>query len=92
MTIKPAKSPATDIAITISGQELFYSKLKQTFESMVRKAQRDQLMAIHAMLVSTDMKLKPELENKKSQVAAKMATFRRMSTMMGNLKQHSKFE
>jgi len=38
-----AKAPGTNnkISITISGQELFYSKLRQTFESMVRKAQAD---------------------------------------------------
>jgi len=30
-------------SITISGQELFYSKMKSAFDTMVRKAQSDQL-------------------------------------------------
>ena len=32
------KQGVNDIQITLSGQELFYSKMKQTFESMVRKS------------------------------------------------------
>ena len=47
--------------MTISGNELFYSKVKQTFESSVRKAQSDQLNSIHSMLMQTDMVLKPDL-------------------------------
>lgn len=50
-----------DLSITISGQELFYMKMKQTFESMVRKAQSEQLSVIHGLLVSTDMVLRPDL-------------------------------
>ena len=61
VSITKTKNGVDDIQITISGQELFYSKLKQSFESMVRKSQRDQLAAIHHMLVNTDMVLRPEL-------------------------------
>ena len=53
---------ANDISITITGQELFYSKLKQTFESMVRKSQSKQLSAIHDLLLNTDMVLRPDLQ------------------------------
>ena len=56
------KQGVNDIQITLSGQELFYSKMKQTFESMVRKSQSDQLKNIHDLLINTDMVLRPDLE------------------------------
>ena len=69
--------------LLISGQELFYCKLKQSFESMVRTKQREQLHSIHELLCSCDMILKPELETTKSQVASRMEPFRRQATTLG---------
>ena len=83
---------ANDISITITGQELFYSKLKQTFESMVRKSQSKQLSAIHDLLLNTDMVLRPDLHNQKKQIEQQMNPFRRMSTTLGSRKQHNEFE
>ena len=60
---RPKRAGANDAAnasITISGQELFYSKIKQTYESMIRKAQSEQLSHIYEMLTSTDILLKPD--------------------------------
>ena len=73
--------------MTISGQELFHSKLQSTFGSMVRKAMSDQMNSIHKMLTSTDMVLRPDLDQKKESVEKKMAPFKRMSTTLGTRKQ-----
>ena len=78
-------------SITISGQELFYSKMKGTYDSMVRKAQSDQLNAIHKMLTNTDMVLRPELEQQKSIIEKKIAPFKRMTTSLGTRKQQDNF-
>ena len=78
-------------SITISGQELFFSKMKGTFDAMVRKAQSDQLSSIHNMLTSTDMVLRPELEQQKSVIEKRIAPFKRMSTTLGTRKQQDNF-
>ena len=86
------KGGIQDISLTISGQELFYSKMQQTFSSMVSKAQREQLKNIHDMLLQTDMVLRPELDSQKKAIEVKMSPFKRMNTVLGTRKQQSDFE
>ena len=50
------------MSLTLSGQELFNSKLKATYETMIRTKQREQLDHIVSSLQECDMIYKPELQ------------------------------
>ena len=50
-------------SLTISGQELFNSKVKSVYQNMVCKKQREQLERVIVILQQSDMILKPQLQS-----------------------------
>ena len=49
-----------ELQLMISGQELYFWKIRQTYETMVNKEQSELISRLTQQLYSTDMMLRPE--------------------------------